>query len=650
MKSAYRLRWLAFGLTILTLTLSGVYLWRLSSDHRQVRLDAVDAAGRRARQLAELQAHHMKALFLGIDSSLRQFRDALESDNLEGARLIARNVLGIYPPGSVVHLARIDVQGNMRYATVELPKPVYVGDRDYFRFYQTDDGKDELFINRPVMSRSAHQWVVLFTRPLKKDDRFDGAAFISLSPRYFADMLADLAMAPGDISAILHEDGTYIARSRDLDSILGKSVPPDRPPLRKDAPRQGIYRANSIHDNQPRIFSWFKLADYPLIVMVGLDEKAILAPIEKTIHLSKTRNLIGVSLVFALTVALAMLLLRTARQQENLEKSEGLYREQSRRLAEVIWGTDAGTWEWYPQEDKIIVNERWAEMLGYSRQRLLRAGHGVLSQSQLKRLLDPDGMNHISEQLERCYRRETDILDCEVRMQHKNGHWIWVLARGRVVEWGGDGRPLRMSGTFQDITRRKLSEEKLKYIAYYDLLTELPNRLLLGVYMKKAMAQCNRDGSWLAVAYIDLDGFKEVNDSYGHDVGDQFLIAVANRMRDKMREVDTLARIGGDEFAALLVGLTKPSDCEPCLKRILRAVSDPFSLSEKVVQISASIGVTFFPQEGADAEQLLLQADQAMYAAKQGGKNHYRLFTKDRAESTMEEIERTREFRRPLEN
>jgi len=637
MKSAFRLRWLSLGLVILALTLSGLYFLQLSADHRQMRDEALETAGRRASQLAELQAQHMEALFLGIDSSLRQFRDALESDNLETARLIAGNVLSIYPADSVVHLARIDARGYFQYTTVELTEPVYVGDRDYFRLHQAHDGKDQLLINKPVFSRSARQWVILITRPIKKNSRFDGAAFISFSPRYFSDILANLEMASGDMSAILHEDGSYVARSRDLENILGKAVPKDSPPFHKDASRQGIFRETSIHDNQPRVFSWCKLAGYPLLVVVGLDEKAILAPIEKNIHSNKTRGLIGVSSVFTLTVALAMLLLRTARQQEALEKNERLYREQSQRLVEVIWGTDAGTWEWYPQDDKIIINDRWAKMLGYAPQKFLPKGQGVLSQSKIIRLIHPESAKHATEQLGRCFRRETDIFECEVRMQHKNGPWIWVLARGRVVKWDQDGRPMRMSGTIQNITRRKLSEEKLKYIAYYDLLTELPNRALLAEHLRKTIALCCRQGGSFAVAYIDLDGFKEINDRHGHDVGDQFLIAVTRRMQATMREVDTLARIGGDEFAALLIGLDRPETCEPCMKRLLQAAAEPFSLGEKVVQASASIGVAFFPHGCKDADLLLQKADQAMYTAKQAGKNRYHVFSPDQPDEATAE-------------
>jgi diguanylate cyclase (GGDEF)-like protein/PAS domain S-box-containing protein len=332
-----------------------------------------------------------------------------------------------------------------------------------------------------------------------------------------------------------------------------------------------------------------------------------------------------------------------------LHKSELEFRQQTQRLEEVIFGTDAGTWEWNVQTDEAAVNERWGEMLGYTLEELSHFSNGHLQRNDLKVLVHPDCLQRVAEQMERCLSRKSESFECEVQMQHKRGDWMWVLARGRVVELTADGKPLRLSGTHQDITQMKKQQQQLHHIAHYDLLTGLPNRVLLADRMQQAMAQCLRRGETLAVAYLDLDGFKEVNDLHGHDIGDELLIALSQRMKATMREVDTLARIGGDEFVAVLVDLERPQDCEPALARLLRATAEQVTVGDAILQVSASIGVTLYPQDGSDADQLLRHADQAMYLAKQAGKNRYHMFDVDQAAAAEIQRESLEHLRRAMD-
>ncbi|MBK5965055.1 hypothetical protein CCR95_13405 [Thiocystis minor] len=190
------------------------------------------------------------------------------------------------------------------------------------------------------------------------------------------------------------------------------------------------------------------------------------------------------------------------------------------------------------------------------------------------------------------------------------------------------------------------SEARFEHLAHYDPLTMLPNRLLLADRLHQAMAQTQRRRQRLALAYLDLDGFKAINDRHGHDAGDQLLVALSHRMQQTLREGDTLARLGGDEFVALLVDLEDRDASIPLLNRLLAAAAAPVTLGDHVVQLSASVGVAFYPQpDEVDADQLLRQADQAMYQAKLTGKNRYHVFDveKDhRARSKHESLERIR--------
>jgi diguanylate cyclase (GGDEF)-like protein len=179
--------------------------------------------------------------------------------------------------------------------------------------------------------------------------------------------------------------------------------------------------------------------------------------------------------------------------------------------------------------------------------------------------------------------------------------------------------------------------EQLERMAHYDLLTNLPNRVLLADRLSQSMVQCQRRNQSLAVAFIDLDGFKAVNDRHSHNVGDELLVEVAQRMKEALREGDTLARIGGDEFIAVMIDLEKIEDSEPVLKRLLKAAAKSITLGDAVMKVSASIGVSLYPQDHVDADLLMRHADQAMYVAKQAGKNRYHFFdtTQDNAIKTQ---------------
>lgn len=180
---------------------------------------------------------------------------------------------------------------------------------------------------------------------------------------------------------------------------------------------------------------------------------------------------------------------------------------------------------------------------------------------------------------------------------------------------------------FTDITSMKEHQRQLEHIAHYDALTHLPNRILLADRLQQAIAQSVRRNLSLAVVFLDLDGFKAVNDTHGHQVGDELLITVSQRMKTALREGDTLARIGGDEFLAVLVDLERPQDGDQVLERMLQAAAEPVVIGDAVLHVSASIGVTVYPQDDGDAEQLLRHADQAMYVAKQTGKNRYHRYS-----------------------
>jgi diguanylate cyclase (GGDEF)-like protein/PAS domain S-box-containing protein len=220
-----------------------------------------------------------------------------------------------------------------------------------------------------------------------------------------------------------------------------------------------------------------------------------------------------------------------------------------------------------------------------------------------------------------------------------------------------NGKPIRLAGIFQDISDHKNNQRKLeeansalKLSAHYDPLTGLPNRNLLSDRIEHAVKKCLRSEQYVAIAFIDLDGFKVINDNHGHDVGDEFLKQAAKQLSGVLREGDTLSRFGGDEFVAVLGGLSETSDSELIVSRMLESVSKTFSVKGKLLKTTASIGITFYPLNNASPDQLLRHADQAMYMAKQKGKNCSYVFDIEKDEAVKHRNEELQRITQALKN
>lgn len=432
------------------------------------------------------------------------------------------------------------------------------------------------------------------------------------------------------------------------------------------------------------------------------------------------------------------------------------------RLELIINATGVGTWDWQIQTGELTFNDRWAGMLGYTKQELEPVNFNTWSEN-----LHPDSLQQADIALKKHFSGELDTYEIELKLKHKAGHYVWVFACGKVVDWDVKQQPTRMIGMHLDISERKKNEEKLlvtsqllnqsqqvarvggweldiktgelfwtdetyrihdtspkefnptvdagvgyflpsskdtiskaldeainqcrgydleletyttkgrkidvrttcivtqkngkaikltgifqdisdqkafqrrlersnadlaaansalKLSAHYDSLTELPNRYLLADRMQQAISKSTRKGTCIAIAFIDIDGFKPINDKHGHEIGDGLLKAIAHQLNGALRVGDTLARIGGDEFVAIIDDLSSPEEGERILARMLESASTPMVVEKLILNVSASIGVTLYPFDDGDPDHLLRHADQAMYIAKQKGKNCYHIF------------------------
>ena len=269
-------------------------------------------------------------------------------------------------------------------------------------------------------------------------------------------------------------------------------------------------------------------------------------------------------------------------------------------------------------ENRIIdVNPAFSRITGYAREEAIGRNPSLLKSGRHS----PDFYAELWHAIE-----NDGAWRGEIWNRRKSGEVYAELLSISVIRDENGGKQ-RHVAIFSDISRSKAYEEELSRIAHYDALTGIPNRVLLADRMKQAMAQTLREGTFMAVCYMDLDGFKAVNDTLGHEAGDLVLIEVANRIQDAIRGGDTVARLGGDEFVILLLKLGKEEECIEALERLLAVISRPFAIDGKPVDMGASIGATLYPSDSEEADILLRHSDHAMYIAKQGGKNRFHVYS-----------------------
>jgi len=307
------------------------------------------------------------------------------------------------------------------------------------------------------------------------------------------------------------------------------------------------------------------------------------------------------------------------RAKQRLQKSE-------KRLRLVLRGSNDAPWDYDMVTEEAYYSERWWRMLGY------RPGELPCDKWLWLRLTHPDDRAAMTEFMRRLLEESVprDTYSIEFRLRHRDGHYVPVLSRGFVLR-GADGRPLRMSGTNTDLTERKAAERQIYEAAYFDHLTGLPNRRFLIEELDRILARAHRSRRFGALLFLDLDNFKLLNDTLGHDVGDALLRQVAQRLRHTLRHSDQLARLGGDEFVIVLEDLgcaveEAVTETDRVVEKLLAALDQPYFMDGRLVLSTPSIGIVMFDGVSAGIDTLLKQADLAMYRAKAEGRNTARFF------------------------
>ena len=309
------------------------------------------------------------------------------------------------------------------------------------------------------------------------------------------------------------------------------------------------------------------------------------------------------------------------------DEQKRLIQISERRLRFALDGTGQGLWDWDLESDQVFYSRHWKTMLGHAESEI------GLSIEEWKSRVHPDDRLAVIATLKRYLDGESPLYEAEQRLRCRDGRYKWFLTRAQLIERTASGEPKRMIGVDIDIdiAERKAAEEAIQHLAFYDALTGLPNRRLLLDRLHHALIASERSRRFGALVFIDLDRFKQLNDSLGHAVGDLMLQEVARRLCQCVREIDTVARLGGDEFVVMLEDLSTDASVAESRAadlgaKLQAALGQPYQLGEHRHDSTPSLGIVLFDGHRANPDELLNRADLAMYRAKQSGRNTLRFF------------------------
>lgn len=310
------------------------------------------------------------------------------------------------------------------------------------------------------------------------------------------------------------------------------------------------------------------------------------------------------------------------------------------RYALAAKGANDGLWSWDLERGEMHLSPRWCALLGLEPEELL------LAPEDWWRRIHPDDVERVRIDLDAHLAGESETFEIEHRMVHTEGRYLWVLTRGEAVR-DEYGTPARIAGSLTDITKQKLAEERLRHDALHDDLTALPNRSMFMDHLGRVLQRARRSEQpfQFAVLFLDFDRFKRINDSLGHLVGDQLLIAIARRLGSCVRPADTVARLGGDEFTILLDRVAGVTGATRVAERIHQALREPFRVASLEVFITASVGIAVGSRTYERPEEILRDADTAMYRAKAAGKARHEVFDEAMHAHALEQLRLETELR-----
>jgi len=480
---------------------------------------------------------------------------------------------------------------------------VNYADRPFFKA-QVDNPGDTLYINAPVIGRvSGRPRVPMSLRITRSDGSFGGVVVVSVQPADFTAFYSKDELGDRGMLELAGFDG--VVRERKIGQATSYGQAADGLAWfarRAVAPSGRLVDDGGSVDGVARIISYRSVAGYPLMVTVGTAYADELAPVRQRRSVYLTVAGIASLGLLAFAGLLILLLEHRRRADEALQASEALYRATFHQAA-------TGIAHIAPDGRILGTNEKFRDMLGYDDEALRK--HTILD------LSDDDHREAVRRFLRHCLSQTSSSFSPEIEKPYRrsDGSLLWVCEALGVVR-DAAGKPDYLVAVTQDITARKELEARLSHDASHDALTGLPNRKMFHQRLNQVLAAASRHGRLAAVLYLDLDGFKQVNDTHGHAVGDLLLQQVAERLRHSVRAEDLVARFSGDEFGIVLESVAGPRDAHIVSRKLVQALSRPYEIDGITAVISASVGAAVFPADGRDARSLVVHADAAMYEVK----------------------------------
>lgn len=534
-------------------------------------------------------------------------------------------------------------------------------------FFQQALAENGFVVEAPVRD-AVGRWTAVFAQPLTFNGKVIGVASAESTLPTQSGLLDPARETPeGAVIAVQDIGGQLVARSVDAEQWIGKT-PQMEPELRRRRANEASGTMEIVGiDGVRRIYGYARARSAPWLVNVGLPVDVALAPVRTGVRDSLLKG--GGLLLLGLVVAavFAGQLARPARQlcldaealaagdlshrsrvaaggelgvlgdtlnrmATALQERQQALTQSEARLALALEGSGQGLFDWDLRTNRMYLSPHCSVM---------RGGPSVEMDTPpeaLEPLVHPDDLAGLRLRVKDTLSGRTPALNAEFRVRTERGGagpgsassgWIWIRRRGRVVERGADGRALRLAGTVADITTRKKTEDELRQRAEIDSLTGLPNRALYNERVRRAMARGQRYNRPMALLFLDIDHFKQVNDTLGHEAGDALLRAVARRMSESVRTSDTVARLAGDEFVVILEQLGSIDDAIAVAQKLVDSIRIPVAIGRgQRVQTSISVGVAMALPGEADAAAWLHRADEALYEAKRRGRDRYALYNR----------------------